>query len=451
MESSYKITISKNTFYIQPSATNTYTSNNKILTNIQIIMNRDLEYRLPKKLGGKDEFTDLTPCELNLRLKEIAKKAYEVCKEKLKGRGLLSTIKMRFLEKKYHTIFNAILPAFSQLPEELKEQIISYLKFDLQSLCNLCLVDRSSNFIANALKKQWAIEWGYEGEETEDEASKITLFLKEACYQFGVLKILKMDKIFVARAQNEKKGSLIADINISKAITNFYSLSQDEIKSLKEKYKIWLLDTPDTESLYVGKKMEYLQFGFDVLKIEKTEFVKLGIKVALIWLLTKPGYGTYGSGENFCKKIVKTLVRYGADPNESSEEAEEGEELNGRPLYYALTKVTNSREMEKHVEALLENGANPNVMQQGGMPPLHFVIRSKFNAKTKKRLIQLLITHGADPNLLENGKTWQEELKEHPEYKEYFDSTGKWPEDMPKNALALAKEYGLKKIFKVES
>jgi hypothetical protein len=452
MESSYKITITKNTFYIQPSAINTYKSNNEILRNIQIIMTRHLEYRLPENPGRQvDEFTKLTSCELNLRLKEIAKKAYEVCKEKLKGRGLLLTIKMRFLEKKYNAILKVILPEFSKLPDELKVQIISYLKFDLKSLRNLCLVDKSSNFIANALKKQLAIEWGYKGEETEDESSKINLYLKEACYQFGVLKILKMDKILVTRAKNEKRGSLCADINISKTIDNFYSLSCAELNNLKENYTIWLLAPPDKASLHknVGKKIEYLQFGFDILKIEEKAVEKLGIKAALIWLLIgtqSQGYGAYGSGENYCKKFVKIMVRSGADPNAWSGGSGVGKEPSSRPLYYALTKVTNFEEMEKHVEALLENGADPNLMQKGGMPPLHFVIRSKFNAKTKKRLIQLLIKHGADPNLLENGKTWQQELKEHPENKKYFFSTGKWPENMPKNALALAincREYGL--------
>jgi hypothetical protein len=330
MESSYKITIIKNTFYIQPSATNTYKSNNAILKRIQIIMKRHLEYRLPANLGlHADEFTDLTPCGLNLRLKEIAKKSYEACKRELKKGNLLSSLKMVFLEKRYNAILNAILPEFSQLPDELKEQIISYLKFDLQSLCNLCLVDRSSNFIANALKKQLAIEWGYRGEETENEASKIALYLKEACCQFGVLKILKMDKILVTRNIYEKMGSLIADTKISKTISNFYSLSHHELDNLKERYKVWQKSLPLLNENFfkgMGKKIQYLQ------------------------------------------------------------------------------------------------------------------------SITKKHLIQLLIKHGADPNLLENGKTWQEELKEHPENKKYFFSTGKWPENMPKNALALAidcREYEL--------
>ena len=60
-----------------------------------------------------------------------------------------------------------------------------------------------------------------------------------------------------------------------------------------------------------------------------------------------------------------------------------------RPLHSAVA----SRDRES-VRALLEAGAEPNVVQQGGFTPLHGAAHAG-----DAEMVRLLIAHGADPEM----------------------------------------------------
>lgn len=86
------------------------------------------------------------------------------------------------------------------------------------------------------------------------------------------------------------------------------------------------------------------------------------------------------------KEIPKLLIQYGADPNRKNQR--------GKTYLISTVELIRIPHFPYYVQALLENGADPNLQDRSGLSALHHAARKKF-----PEIVALLLNFKANPNL----------------------------------------------------
>jgi len=136
---------------------------------------------------------------------------------------------------------------------------------------------------------------------------------------------------------------------------------------------------------------------FEDYKIRPVEQkINHNLSLMIVNYLNKDDCIEYKSSE----KIVKILLKGGADPNKQQEDG-------WSALMYAARYSSPERgtSSEKTVKILLEAGADPNKQSEDGCTALMYAARdsSPEKGKSSERTVEMLLKAGADPNKQSEG------------------------------------------------
>jgi uncharacterized protein len=131
--------------------------------------------------------------------------------------------------------------------------------------------------------------------------------------------------------------------------------------------------------------------------------------------LSPDGYPPLGLAAFFGQMAaMDVLLANGADPNITA-----NNQMRVTPLHSAVAN-SSSELAEAMAQRLMEHGAHPNVVQQGGWTPLHEVAN-----RNMLKTAELLLSHGADPTIANDDGTTSIDLARQQGYLQMADLLGK--------------------------
>ena len=253
--------------------------------------------------------------------------------------------------------------------------------------------------IVGLIKPRWILRWG----EIQTRKRVLLIFGSVAIVCFALSNaflssVTLEEKMAIAEqervAQQQKSEQKAADAKKKLTEMGFAFTEKNFIDSAK---------LPDTKALklFIAAGMNvntYDERGrfaiFEATSYHKEEAVRIllqaGADVNMRYkatsfndaILMAAGTGDNSKFDEEYAKIIKLLIRSGANPNSLSD-------LGKTPLYGSIVRSSVPR-----VKVLLENGADPNFYSSSGYTPL-----IEASIRGNLEVVKLLLEHGADPTI----------------------------------------------------
>ncbi len=370
----FDISIINNHFSIIETPSRTHKSALATLKKIEEVLKLNLKYS-PNR---QDENSKLSDNKLLKIFQEQSDEILNQFKQKpltlnlLTKKGIIYEDPFNIL----HTRINNLIspPAVLELPEELIQNILRYLK--ISDLGTFALLNRHGKMHADIIMVTYALHFGY-----QERNSEAVTYLKNLATEIDDLfKQKRLHEKYFFFEKDKKKCAL------ETTLKKFKSLTPDDIFDLFASQEVY--PRYFTEKTYPKFFTNVIYF----LNVKKTGNPSVQGSIET----SKKGSKALILASRLGKiDLVQLLLRYGADPNISSYHGS-----------YSLHWAAQAGFADA-VLLLIKAGANIHALNRAGATALCFACGfgniSLF--KPNPSVTQILLQHGANPNINTNGNS----------------------------------------------